>query len=209
MNHIGIKVTLVIALCSVIYFGFLKASSPPKDQYHICKLFKHHPTWYWAAKDAQKKWDVPISTQMAIIRQESHFRADAQTPRTHLLGFIPWRHETTASGYTQAVDETWRLYLREEKKRSASRANFANATDFIGWYAHRIHLMTNVMPSDTYAIYLAYHEGVEGFVKRTYEKKSWLKSIARNVSAQANIYHAQLLHCQSTLPKRHWWNAMY
>ena len=63
------------------------------------------------AKQSYEKWGVPIPVQMAIMHQESHFVADAQPPRTWLLGIIPWFRPSSAYGYAQAIDETWDDYL--------------------------------------------------------------------------------------------------
>ena len=207
MNHIGIKVTLVVVLCSLIYFGFLRTPIPPKKQYNICQIFQQNPRWYWATLASERRWDIPISTQMAILREESHFQADAKTHRIYLLGFIPWQRETTATGYAQAVNETWHLYLLEEHKKSASRAQFVNATDFIGWYAHRAYLQAHILPSNVYSLYLAYHEGIDGYLHHSYLHKPWLVAVAHNVQTQAHLYHTQLLHCESSLAKKPWWSV--
>ena len=45
---------------------------------------------------------------------------------------------STAKGYAQALDSTWRSYLQHNNLKQANRSSFASATDFIGWYLHML-----------------------------------------------------------------------
>jgi hypothetical protein len=182
------------------------APAPPRSQLNVCNIFFQYPQWYWAAEKTRKHWGVPVSVQMAIMHQESHFHADAKPARTKLLGFIPWSRPTTAEGYAQAVNDTWRHYLIDTRRNRASRSSFDSASDFIGWFAYRAHRRIGISRNNSYAIYLAFHEGILGYSKHTYRKKPWLIRVARRVQYTANRYHSQLLRCQSNLPKHHWWN---
>ena len=182
------------------------APAPPHRQSNVCHIFYKYPQWYWAAEKSRKRWGVPVSVQMAIIHQESHFRADAKPARTKLLGFIPWFRPTTAEGYAQAVNSTWKHYLQQTGRNRASRSSFDAATDFVGWFGYRAHVRAGISRSNAYAIYLAYHEGVLGYTQGTYRRKPWLIQIARNVQRMADRYQAQLQSCASKIPKHHWWN---
>ncbi|ODN42172.1 transglycosylase SLT domain-containing protein [Piscirickettsia litoralis] len=177
------------------------ATAPPQNINNICSIFREYPKWYWAAKDSRKKWGVPISTQMAIIYYESHFRYDAQPPRTTLLGFIPWSRPTSAYGYAQATDGTWAAYQRATGNTSASRTDFADAIDFVGWYANRSSSRLGIARNNAYSLYLAYHEGDGGYRSRSYLKKRWLLDKAHQVRNKANSYYSQLIRCESSLPK--------
>jgi hypothetical protein len=181
------------------------APAPPKKPRDLCSIFRQYPRWYRDAKRSQKRWGVPVSVQMAIIHQESRFKAYAKPPRKKILWIIPWARPTSAEGYAQAVNGTWRLYLRETKRSRASRSSFSAATDFIGWFGYRAHRRSSISRSNAYALYLAYHEGIGGYKERTYLKKPWLVSVARNVSRLAMTYHWQLVHCEKSLPKQRWW----
>jgi len=183
-------------------------ASPPKHPSNICKIFKEYPRWYWSAKHSREKWGVPISVQMAIIYQESQFRAKAKPVRHKLLGVIPWFRPTTASGYTQAVDETWREYIKSQAMLSGSRNDFANATNFIGWYADKAHDKLKISRQNARNLYLAYHEGIGGYRNRTYVRKKWLMIIANKVQRMAKHYRVQLLQCENRLPKEPWWHKI-
>lgn len=182
---------------------------PPKNTDNICSIFQQYPKWYWATQDTEKRWGVPIAVQMAIVHQESHFKAKAKPPRRRLLGFIPWFRPTSAYGYTQALNMTWNEYRKKAGKAHASRKNFHDAVDFIGWYAHRVHKKLGVSTSNAYAIYLAYHEGMGGYKSRTYKKKPWLMHVSKKVARRAKRYQAQLNRCRGRLKKRHFWNIWY
>jgi hypothetical protein len=180
----------------------------PKHIDNICSVFKEYPKWYWAAQDAQKKWGVPISVQMAIMHQESSFASSAKPPHRKLLGFIPWFRPTSAFGYSQATDQSWRAYQKSTGHSSANRDSFSSALDFIGWYADQAHRRASVSKGNAYQLYLAYHEGIGAYVKRTYLHKKWLIDVARKVDRMAWRYHYQLVRCQASLPKKHWWNIL-
>ena len=193
-------IVIVLVVC-----GLASCTRPPHVQTNICKIFRQYPSWYWDAQRAQRKWGVPISVQMAIIHEESHFKAGAEPRRKKLLGFIPWARPSSAEGYAQAVNPTWHLYLMQTGQRSAPRTSFAKALDFIGWYATRAKRQLGISKTDAYALYLAYHEGLDGYRQRSYLRKGWLIAVAQRVQGYANLYHAQLIRCQRSLPRYHWW----
>lgn len=182
--------------------------APPHKPSDVCSVFRQYPRWYASAHAAEKRWGVPVSTQMAIINEESRFHGDARPARGKILWVIPWARPTTAEGYAQAVNGTWRLYLRETQRSRASRSSFDAATDFIGWFAARAHHKLGISTHDTYSLYLAYHEGIEGYREKSYQHKPWLKRIARHVSTLAARYHQQLIHCEHSLPRHHWWQIL-
>lgn len=177
---------------------------PPKKQSDVCQIFREYPDWYWATQDTQKKWHVPISVQMAIIHQESHFKGNAKPPRTKLLWVIPWTRPTSAYGYSQAVDGTWAIYEKETDS-TRFRNSFSSASDFLGWYAARAHKRAGISRTNAYQLYLAYHEGIGGYMRGSHAKKAWLIAVAKKVERQASMYHYQLIKCQKNLPKKPWW----
>ena len=204
-HGIWIKALVVLTICVAVGWTMYLGLSAPVNQNNICELFQTHPHWYWDSMASEHKWGVPMSEQMAIMQKESHFRSAAQPPHKRLLGFIPWQRVSSATGYMQALNSTWRAYLRATHQRSASREDFAKATDFIGWYITQNHHLTGVSKRDVFRNYLIYHEGVGGYRARSYDAKPWLISLAHRVSGRAKIYHRQLLACERHLPKQAWW----
>ena len=195
---------LIVLLISISLFGCV--TPPPRNISNICSMFRQYPKWYWTAQDVQKKWNLPISVLMAVMHQESKFRATIKPPRKRLLGFIPWFRPTSAVGYAQVTNATWRNYQLATGKGGASRTSFYDAADFIGWYANQAHRRVGIPKGDPYKVYLAYHEGIGGYSRRTYLRKQWLMNVARKVQHNAWVYHAQLTRCQFSLPKRPWWH---
>lgn len=168
---------------------------PPHNMNNACAIFAQYPSWRSDALNAEKEYGVPIATQLAIIYQESRFNPDNRPPRTHLLWIIPWFRSTTAFGYTQSLDMTWRRFQNATGSYAANRDNFSDATDFIGWYADMTLKRLNHRYLNAKDLYLAYHEGVGGYIRGTYRHKRWLITVANRVQHRANRYHAQLLHC--------------
>ncbi len=163
--------------------GFTK---PPQNTENICRIFQNNPTWYWKAKQTENKWGVPVSVQMAIINQESHFDSEAKAKTS------------TAYGFSQALRNTWASYQRSTGKKER-RNEFAAATDFIGWYVHMTKSHLGISPKNTYALYLAYHEGLGGYKHHSYKRKPVIMKVAKNVGKKAVIYQSQLVACQNKM----------
>lgn len=183
---------LILALISC-------ATYRPTNTNNICAIFLGETDWYEAARDAQHKWGTPIYVMMAIMHQESRFIDDAQPERDWFLGFIPLPRKSTAYGYAQAQDPVWGEYTKSTGDSGADRDDFEDAIDFIGWYTDASHNKLKISKWDTYAQYLAYHEGRGGYQRRTYLKKTWLKKVANKVKARASRYNTQLKGCKVKL----------
>lgn len=198
----NIKLPLLL-LCPLLLLSC--ASAPPRDVNNICNIFKQYPKWYTDAKDVERRWKVPVAVQMAIIHQESKFDARARPPRKKLLRIIPWKRPSSAYGYTQALRGTWAHYKQKNGGLFSSRGDFADGVDFIGWYANQANIRAGIPRSDAYPLYLAYHEGVGGYMKKSYLKKPWLISVAHKVKARSQLYEMQINSCRNSLSSRSFW----
>jgi hypothetical protein len=177
---------------------------PPRDLNNVCNIFRQYPHWYHESKDVERRWHVPVSVQMAILHQESKFNATAQPERTKLLWIIPWTRPSTAYGYSQALNGTWALYKRARGGAFVSRDHFGDGVDFIGWYANEAYKRAKIPGNQAYDLYLAYHEGVGGYLQKSYLRKPWLIVVAHKVSAREKIYRAQLASCEKSLVSNNW-----
>ena len=200
-NQRGLKITILCALAiplTTLLSGCM-TTSPPKSPDNLCHIFEEKPKWYKAAKKSQKRWGTPIHVQMAIINQESSFRAKAKPPRKKLFGLIPTVRPSSAYGYAQVKDATWDWYREKSGNGIASRSNFGDAIDFVGWYGDRSQKSQGISKWDAKNQYLAYHEGHGGFRKKSYRKKPWLIQVANKVERRAQTYGGQLKGCQKSL----------
>lgn len=175
------------------------ASSPPHNPHNICEIFREKDDWYQATLEASRRWGVPISVQMSIIKQESSFIADAEPPRPTLLGFIPWFRSSSAYGYPQAQDGTWSDYQKQTGNSWADREDFADSCDFVAWYCAISNKRLGIPFNDAQRLYLAYHEGHTGYRRKNYKHKHWLLNVAKKVGRQAGQYDAQLSNCRQEL----------
>ena len=192
----------LIMLC--IFITFYGCATPPKNANNLCEIFDEKGGWYKDAKRAYRRWGSPIPVMMAMMHRESSFKRKAKPPRTRILWIIPWRRPSTAYGYSQALETTWNIYKRETGNHGADRDDFEDAIDFVGWYNHKSHKECGIKPDNAYALYLAYHEGQNGFNQGTYKNKAWLKKAANEVARRSKYYNNQLQGCQKRL-ERHWW----
>jgi hypothetical protein len=184
------------------------AATPPRNTANVCNMFEDRRNWYRAAQDAEQQWQIPIAVTMAFIQQESGFRARARPPRTRILWLIPGPRPSDAMGYAQALESTWEDYKRATGRRWASRSDFADAVDFVGWYNSNSNRINGIARNDAYNLYLAYHEGNGGFSRRTYADKQWLLDTAGRVQASANLYEDQFRQCENELG-RNWFQRLF
>lgn len=199
------KIKWVCVLGMVIFLTGCLSTPRPNNVENVCSIFKEYPSWYTDTQKTALKWGVPAAVQMAIIYQESSFDAEAKPPRTTILWFIPWSRPTTAYGYSQALDGTWEDYKRSTRHYFVKRNSFGDATDFLGWYAHQAYRQAGVPKYDAYRLYLAYHEGWNGYKRGTYLKKAWLMATAQKVKYRSIRYQQQLNGCRASLEAKKKW----
>lgn len=191
-----------LCLLFILFYGCATTPEPPEQVDNICDIFRENTKWYKAAHTSYKRWGTPIPILMAIIHQESRFRADAKPPRRKCLWIFPGPRPSSAYGYAQAGNETWKQYRESTGNSGADRDDFRDAVDFVGWYCHMSHTRCGISKSDAYHLYLAYHEGHGGFIRKTYKKKKWLLRVARKVQNGAGTYKNQLAYCEREFKKR-------
>ncbi|MCW1931314.1 transglycosylase SLT domain-containing protein [Pararhodobacter zhoushanensis] len=190
--------TSVLRLMAV---AFLVAScggrdhSPPRNLDDACALASERPAYLRAMRDTEREWNVPVPVQMAIIHAESRFDGGARTPHRYALGVIPLGRQSSAYGYSQALDGTWDEYQAATRNRRAQRDDIRDATDFIGWYAAEAQRANSIHPANARELYLAYHEGNTGYARGSYRNQAWLIAVADNVANRAVMYDQQLRTC--------------
>lgn len=169
--------------------------SAPRELDNACSIVSQRPEYLRAFRQVERKYGVPVPSLMAIIYQESKFIGNNRTPHQYALGVIPVGRQSSAFGYSQALDGTWEEYQDEVGGRRARRDNINDATDFMGWYMVQTVEETGVPITDTRNQYLAYHDGRTGFNRGSWRSKSWLIRVAGEVDARATMYDSQLRGC--------------
>jgi hypothetical protein len=186
---VALGVALALSACG-------GSKSPPRNLDDACALVDERPQYLRAMRATERKWDVPVPVQMAIIHQESKFDGDAETPFRWELGVIPVGRISTAYGYSQALDGTWEEYQRETGNRRARRDRIRDATDFMGWYMNETNRRLGIPLDDARRQYLAYHDGWTGYARGTYQSKGWLLNVSNRVASRAARYESQLRSCR-------------
>ncbi|MDO8882012.1 MAG: lytic transglycosylase [Pseudotabrizicola sp.] len=182
---------LLLAACG----GGSSQFSAPRDLENACAIVRERPQYFRAMQATERRWGVPIHVQMATIHQESKFIGNAQTPHQFALGIIPMGRQSSAYGYSQALDGTWEEYQKEQNRGGARRDRISDATDFMGWYMDQTQKRLGISKTDAQNQYLAYHEGRTGYARQSYLAKPWLVDVAARVERRSGMYAQQLASC--------------
>ncbi len=169
--------------------------SAPRNLDNACSIVSERPEYLRAFKRVESKYGVPVPGLMAMIYQESKFISNNRPPHRFALGVIPLGRQSSAVGYSQALDGTWEEYKAETGDRGAKRDNIHDATDFMGWYMVQTVAENGIPIYDIRNQYLAYHDGRTGYRRGTWKSKSWLIRIAGEVESRAVLYDQQLRAC--------------
>lgn len=182
----------IVALVASCGGGNYKA---PRNLDNACAIVTERPAYLRAMKKSERRWGIPVHVQMATIHQESKFIGDARTPHRYLLGVIPIGRQSSAYGYSQALDGTWEEYVEKTGNRRARRDRIDDATDFMGWYMDGSARRLGISKRDATSQYLAYHEGRGGYARGSYRSKGWLMNVAGRVGSRSETYRVQLASC--------------
>ncbi|MFP3542915.1 transglycosylase SLT domain-containing protein [Rhizobium sp. SIMBA_035] len=174
-------------------------ATAPRQTRNICAVFDQRDglftNWQREAERAEKKYGIPVPILMATMYVESGFQPNARPPRTKLFGFIPWTRQSTAYGYSQALDGTWSHYQSETGNWTGRRTNFADAIDFIAWYHYSNSQATGIQRNDAYNLYLAYYSGPTGYKRGDWRSNGQLQRTAQKFANMAATYQQQLNGC--------------
>ncbi|MGL4281759.1 MAG: lytic transglycosylase [Albidovulum sp.] len=169
--------------------------SAPRNLENACAILDERPKYHDAMVRAERRWGVPLHVQMATIYQESKFIGNARTPHRFALGIIPMGRQSSAYGYSQALDGTWDDYRDATGRRGARRNQMDDAADFMGWYMDQSEKKLGISKWDAEHQYLAYHEGRTGYQRGSHLEKAWLLRVASEVGQRAALYQTQLAVC--------------
>ena len=189
----------VIAFClvtSTVLLASCMSLRPPSNTANLCTIFDEKRVWYRHAMTAEKKWQIPVPVLMAVIYRESSFIHNARPPRKRVLFIIPWKRPSNAYGYAQALDKTWSDYVERTGNKNASRSNFRDSIDFVGWYLDGSVKQTGLKRWDAKNLYLTYHAGVTGYKSGAWRNNPRLEFIAEEVEQMASTYENQLRDCK-------------
>lgn len=187
--------TLLLGLTASLAACGSREFESPRNLDDACALTRERPHYLRAMRQAERNWNVPVHVQMAVIHQESRFDGDIRPPHRYALGVIPVGRQSSALGYSQALDGTWDEYVNATQSRGADRTDIRDATDFMGWYMNLTLERNNIPLTDARRQYLAYHEGHTGYARGSYNSKPWLIEVAQRVESRAERYRQQLASC--------------
>ncbi len=184
MKKSAIRFLVGASLTAFALFASLKPAPAASDITDACVIFHERADWRKAANKVSEKWQISVPVLLAIIHRESRFKATAAAKTS------------TAFGFAQAVDGTWKRYKKEMKVPTADRSSFADSADFIGWYMSITNNRLDIPLYDVKEHYLAYHEGHAGFKSKRWLQKPKLLKISTQVRELTAQYAKQLRDCE-------------
>ncbi len=190
---------IILALMAMVLLASCgqRSGSAPRNLDNACAILTERSHYVRAFRNAKRTWGVEPAVLMAMIYQESKFISNNRTPHQYALGVIPVGRQSSAYGYPQALDGTWREYQEARGGNGARRDDIDDAVDFMGWYMSKSSEVIGISMNDTRNQYLAYHEGRTGYLRGTYNSKGWLVNIAAQVADRAVMYQGQLQNCRA------------
>lgn len=199
MSQVISKWILCALACSLVGCHTPRPKSNVED---ACDLFEERFDWYRYHHKARKDHGIPIWLQLSFVNMESNFESKAVPVKEKKNGRVikTW---SSALGYAQALNGSWGEYKKARPSWWRSRTYYADSVDFMGWYLHRCHRDAGIAKTDTYNMYLCYHEGISGFKKGSYKKKKTIMRYAKKTDALARSYYDQLKTCEGGLRFRH------
>ncbi|KAA6204550.1 MAG: hypothetical protein DU429_05220 [Candidatus Tokpelaia sp.] len=181
----------------ILLLGLGSCASTPTQTDNACAVlsqkngFFHN--WGRSAKKAEREYGIPMPVILATINTESGFKQRAKPPRRKLLGFIPWKRQSSAYGYGQALSGTWEHYKKSTGHHGASRTSFDDVAQFIAWYHRGSVVKNNVRPDDAYSLYLNYQLGHAAYARG--QTTPAAVAAARRTQRMAERYDRQLRNC--------------
>jgi len=189
----------IVFVAVLLALGLSACASAPSNTTNSCAIFAQRSgffeNWRRDAQRVEREYGVPVPILMATIYTESNFEPRARPPRTKLFGVIPWKRQSTAYGYSQALDGTWERYQRETGRFAARRTNFGDAVQFVGWYHDTSSRTNGIAKSDAYNLYLAYYSGHAGYARGSWRGNAGVQRAAQRATSMANQYAGQLQGC--------------
>ncbi|MGC4025434.1 MAG: hypothetical protein QM744_09940 [Mesorhizobium sp.] len=173
-------------------------ASQPTRINDVCAVFEQRDgffnNWRSSAESSAARYGVPVHVLMATVRKNPDSSRMPARPARQCSVLSLLGRESSAYGYSQALDGTWATYKAETGNFGARRSNFDDAVDFIGWYHSRSATALGIDPRDTYRLYLAYYLGWSGYKRGNWEPG--IDKIARDTEAMALSYAGQLNNCR-------------
>ena len=117
MSRLLRTIILLLASATALASCGSKDFRAPRNLDDACSIVRENPKYLKAMQATEREWQVPVPVQMAIIYQESKFIGNNRTPMRYALGIIPMGRQSSAFGYSQALDGTWDEYRRATGNR--------------------------------------------------------------------------------------------
>ncbi len=152
-----------------------------------CALLAARDGWRTILSEVEARWGVSPGAVLAVIDQESRFRADARGAGAS--GANPTRN----FGYAQANIRTWNAFLRGANwQGSSSRTDFEASAHFVGWHFAVLGRRNGLALTDVAGNYLVYKMGEGGYRRGA---PASARRLAATIANRAAAHDRALAEC--------------
>ncbi len=152
-----------------------------------CALLAARDGWRTILSEVEARWGVSPGAVLAVIDQESRFRADARGAGAG--GANPTRN----FGYAQANIRTWNAFLRGANwQGSSSRTDFEASAHFVGWHFAVLGRRNGLALTDVAGNYLVYKMGEGGYRRGA---PASARRLAATIANRAAAHDRALAEC--------------
>ena len=123
-----------------------REQSAPRNLDDACALAAERPAYFRAMRDTERRWNVPLPVQMAIIHAESAFRTEALSP-------------AGAQGLMQLMPATARWVAKRIGLKDYSSASITDMDTNVTLGTHYLSIVYSDMGNDPVLASAAYNAG--------------------------------------------------
>ncbi|MFC6200014.1 transglycosylase SLT domain-containing protein [Ponticaulis profundi] len=158
-----------------------------------CQIFRDRSDWYEAAKETEIRWGLTPEHQLALFAEEWALDGERLPPKWRPTFTLPAKGTPgLPAGFFEA---TWQNYKAETGQAGASPNEFADLSDFMGWYFARTSNRTQLSPFDSLGVYYVWKLGPRGYATGAWQSNMWIAQRANRYAERVRLFRRDLEDC--------------
>ena len=169
---------------------------------NVCAYYSKYPQRFKVQKQYEAANALSMTDVHTLLELESSVTPYAVPwKKQKRLGLTFLKAQSSAYGYAQVLNATWKDYEKSYPNLWLYRSSFYDSIHFVHWYHNAFHAILKA--STLYEFYLLYHDG-----PGRYQRGDALSlSLAKKAHARANIQRKNWQDCKKSVEWRSNWYA--